>query len=83
MPDGQAFSVGEPDPPADLDIVVQLHGGLTAFKLGWWPHRELGEAYTHRRLVMTRGSIADLMRLIFINQAKTPPRHGAAERLRL
>jgi cyclopropane-fatty-acyl-phospholipid synthase len=82
MPDDDAVSFGPAQPAPGLDLVVQLHGGLTPFKLGWRPDRELGEAYADGRLIMVRGSIADLMELIYVNLARQPRPHGPFERLR-
>jgi cyclopropane-fatty-acyl-phospholipid synthase len=81
-PDDQALTFGEATPALEHDLVVQLYGKLTPFKLGWSPERELGEAYTDARLVMRRGSIADLMALIYLNQRLQPQAHGLMARLR-
>lgn len=81
-PDDQALTFGETSPAPEHDLVVQLYGRLTPFKLGWWPERELGEAYSAGRLVMRRGSIADLMALIFMNLQLQPQSHGLMARIR-
>lgn len=82
LPNHQALSFGASAPPTELDLVVQLYGLLTPLKLGWWPEWELGEAYADGRLVMERGTIAELMELIYLNLARRPRERGPFERLR-
>jgi cyclopropane-fatty-acyl-phospholipid synthase len=82
LPSGRLVEFGDSAPADHLDIVVRLYGAATAFQLGLDPERYLADAYATGRLCLERGSLSDLLELLFVNLARHPRANGWFEHLR-